>query len=173
MSVENILKLQDFFSVLNEEQIKELTSITTLHHYEKEYVLYYEQESSPYLYFLVKGLAKAYKIDKHDNETFLYYMYENSMLSEISDVHATTLNSFSNVVFIEESQVININYKKFKELFLDKNILCREFTNAIIEHSLQMQSLINREFIFDAVSKVSMMLHKDLEMFNKKVPFFG
>ena len=167
MSVKNILKLQNFFNALNEEQIEDLTSITSLHHYEKEYILYYEQESSPYLYFLVKGLAKAYKIDKHDNETFLYYMYENSMLSEISDVNATTLNSFSNVAFVEESQVLQINYKKFKELFLDKNILCHAFTNAIIEHSLQMQSLINREFIFDAVSKVSMMLHNDLEMFNK------
>ena len=167
MSVKNILKRQDFFNSLNEEQIEQLALITSLHNYEKEYILYYEQETSPYLYFLVKGLAKAYKIDKHDNETFLYYMYENSMLSEISDVHTHTLDSFSNVAFVEESQVLQINYKKFKELFLDKNILCREFTNAIIERSLQMQSLINREFIFDAVSKVSMMLHEDLEMFNK------
>ena len=167
MSVKNILKRQDFFNSLNEEQIEQLALITSSHNYEKEYILYYEQEISPYLYFLVKGLAKAYKIDKHDNETFLYYMYEHSMLSEISDVHANALDSFSNVAFVEESQVLQINYKKFKELFLDKNILCREFTNAIIEHSLQMQSLINREFIFDAVSKVSMMLHEDLEMFNK------
>ncbi len=167
MSIKNILKEQVFFSSLNEEQLEQIVSITSLHEYEKEYMLYYEQEKSPYLYFLVKGLAKAYKIDKHNNETFLYYMHENSMLSDISDFHTTTLNSFSNITFVEKSQVLQINYKKFKEMFLSKNILCHEFTNAIIEHSLQLQSLINRELIFDAVSKVSMMLHNDLKMFNK------
>jgi CRP/FNR family transcriptional regulator len=30
-----------------------------------------------------------------------------------------------------------------------------------------MKSLINREFIFDAVAKVAMMIDSDLEMFNK------
>ncbi len=119
------------------------------------------------LFFLVSGQARAYKIDKHDNEIFLYYIYENSMISEMSDMKAPTLYAYSNVELVEESQILKINYKRFKEKFLDENILCQAFTQEIVKRSSQLQSLINREFIFDAVSKVSMILYDDLEMFNK------
>ncbi|MBA1432178.1 MAG: Crp/Fnr family transcriptional regulator [Epsilonproteobacteria bacterium] len=167
MSVKEIIVKHTFFQSLTADQLEKLASLATVQQYEKEYILYYERDETSELCFLVEGLAKAYKLDKHDNEIFLYYIYENSMLSEISSTEAFTLRSFSNISFVEDSQVLKINYKKFKELFLDQHILCHQFTAALLERSLQMQSLINREFLFDAVSKVSMMLREDLAMFNK------
>lgn len=167
MSVKEIIAKHAFFQSLSAVQLERLASLVTVQQYEKEYILYYEGDETADLCFLVKGLAKTYKIDKHDNEIFLYYIYENSMLSEFSSLEAHTLCSFSNISFVEDSQVMKINYKKFKELFLDQHILCHQFTAALLERSLQMQSLINREFLFDAVSKVSMMLREDLAMFNK------
>ena len=167
MSLKDIIKSQTFFSSLSDAQLDRLVSISAVHHYKKDYILHYEHINTNELLFLIEGLAKAYKIDKHDNETFLYYIYADSMISEISDIDAEVLSSFSNIELIEDSTVLSINYKKFKEHFLNKNILCKDFTQEIIKRSQQLQSLINREFIFDAVSKVSMMLHDDLEMFNK------
>jgi len=167
LSLQDIIKSQDFFASLDDENIQKLIEISSLHHYEKDYILYYENKESPELLFLINGLARAYKIDKHDNEIFLYYIYSNSMISEISDLNSTELYSYSNVELIEESEVLKINYKKFKEIFLDNNLLCSAFTQEIIKRSMQLQSLVNREFIYDAVSKVSMMLNDDLEMFNK------
>ena len=167
VSLKEIIKSQDFFHSLNDAEIELLSEITTLHNYEENFILYYENSHDQDLLFLVSGLAKAYKIDKHDNEIFLYYIYENSMISEISDLKATLLYAYSNVELVEDSQVLKINYKKFKENFLDKNILYNSLTQEIVKRSIQLQSLINREFIFDAVSKVSMMLNDDLEMFNK------
>ena len=166
MSVKSIIKSQDFFSTLTDTQIELLSSISTLHTYSQNYILYYEQKHSNELLFLTDGLAKAYKIDKHNNEIFLYYIYKNSLVSEISNIDEDTLYSFTNVELIEDSQILNINYKKFKEMFLDKHILCKAFTNEVIKRSTQLQSLINREFIFDSVAKVAKMLHSDLKMFN-------
>ena len=54
-----------------------------------------------------------------------------------------------------------------KKKFLDKRILCHEFTSEVLVRSQKMQDLLSREFIFDAVSKVAMMLYSDLKMFNK------
>ncbi len=167
MSLKDIIKSQTFFSSLNDEELEKLASISLLHHYQKDYVLHYENVSSSELFFLINGLAKAYKIDKHDNETFLYYIYANSMISEILEINSEKLSSFSNIQLIDDSHVLSINYKKFKEYFLDNNILCKDLMREIVKRSLQLQSLVNREFIFDAVSKVSMMLHDDLKMFNK------
>ena len=166
MSVTTIIKSQDFFKTLTDEQVELLSSISTIHNFDKNYTLYYEQKHSNELLFLTNGLAKAYKIDKHNNEIFLYYIHKNSIISEISDIDKESLYSFANVELIEDSQVLNIDYKRFKKLFLDKHILCKAFTNEVIKRSIELQSLINREFIFDSVAKVAKMLHSDLDMFN-------
>ena len=167
MSIKETIKSTDFFSSLDEEQINSLSSISSLHSYSKEYIVHYEKKESENLLFLTEGLAKAYKIDKHDNEIFLYYIYKNSLLSEVSDINSSTLLSFSNIEIVEDATVLSINYKKFNDYFLKKNLLCLEFADEVIKRSEQLQTLVNREFIFDAVAKVAMMISSDLEMFNK------
>ena len=167
MALTDIIKSQIFFSSLNEDEIERLASIATIHYYEKGYIFSYEHSQSDELIFLVSGLARSYKIDKYDNEVFLYYIYESSMVSEISNLDTCSLQTFSNIEFIEDSQVLTIKYKKFKQYFLDNGILCKALSQEILNRSLQLQALINREFIFDAVSKVSFMIDDDLQMFNK------
>ncbi len=166
-ALKDLIQSQTFFQSLQEKDLDLLVSISTLHNYEEGFILHYENSTSSELLFLVSGLARAYKIDKHENEIFLYYIYEDSLISELSDLKSSALYAYSNVEIIEDAQVLKINYKKFKECFLDKNLLCTALTSEILKRSQQLQSLINREFIFDAVSKVSMMLCDDLEMFNK------
>jgi len=145
----------------------ELLVISNLNSFSKDYILHYENQSTPHLQFLVTGLAKAYKIDKHENEIFLYYIHQNSLISEITELKSNSLNTFSNLKLEEDSKILSIDYALLKKQFLDKKVLCSEFTNEILIRSQKMQDLLNREFIFDAVSKVAMMLYSDLEMFNK------
>ena len=167
MSIKSIIESLDFFNTLNTQEIEFLASISTLHSYNSEYVLYYEKEDSNNLLFLISGLAKSYKIDKHSNEIFLYYIYKESLISEITNIKNESLTSFSNVALVEESQILSIDYQQFKNHFLEKNLLCLELLDEISLRSQKIESLINREFIFDSVEKVSQMLDSDLDMFNK------
>ena len=152
---------------MNDEQVEQLASISTLQSYSEGYILHYEKKESNKLLFLTEGLAKAYKIDKHNNEIFLYYIHRNSLISEVSNIESECLYSFSNIVLVEESQLLCIDYKQFKKSFLDTHLMCMPFVSEILSRSEKLQSLVNREFIFDSVAKVSMMLYTDLEMFNK------
>ena len=167
MSIKNCIKTLSFFSKLSETQFNILSNISVIDTYNENYILCYEKTKSSKLIFLINGLARAYKIDKHNNEIFLYYIQNNNIISEISTIDDDTLNIYSNISFIEKSQILSIDYKKFKTNFLDKNILTHEFINEIINRSKKLESLIDREFIFDAVTKVAMILHSDLNMFNK------
>ena len=157
----------EFFSNLCEDEMEQLIAISSLKNYNAECLLHYEKSQSNKLLFLVNGLAKAYKMDKHDNEIFLYYIYKNHMLSEISSLQDEYLTSYSNITFVEDSQLLSIDYAQFKEKFLDNSILCLELANEVIRQSKLLQDLVNREFIFDSVSKVAMMLSSNLEMFNR------
>ncbi len=167
MSVKNAIKTLDFFTTLTDEQIDLLTNISTVSSYDKDYILCYEKSQIKQLLFLVEGQAKSYKIDKHDNEIFLFYIHKNNILSEVSNINENQLFFFSNISFVENSKILSIDYQSFKNNFLKNNILNMEFANELISRAHKLESLINREFIFDAVAKVAMMIGSDLEMFNK------
>ena len=167
MAIKNIIHSLSFFSTLTEEEVDKLISISSLQQYTNEYMLHYENTQSDRLLFLVKGLAKASKIDKHDNEIFLYYVHKNHILSEISTLQDNYLTSYSNMTLIEDSQELSIEYQAFKKYFLDNGLLCLELANEMIHQSKQLQDLVSREFVFNSVAKVSMMLCSDLDMFNK------
>ncbi|MEA2019540.1 MAG: Crp/Fnr family transcriptional regulator [Campylobacterota bacterium] len=167
MSIRNTIKSLDFFTTLSDEELNSLAQISTVNSYKQNYILSYEKGETDKLIFLVDGLAKSYKIDKHENEIFLFHIYKNSMLSEISNINDDKLHFFSNISFLDDSKILCIDYEAFKNTFLKNNILNMEFTSEILVKSQQMKSLINREFIFDAVTKVAMMIDSDLDIFNK------
>jgi CRP/FNR family transcriptional regulator len=167
VTIQETIKKIGFFNNLNNEQIEIIASISTVSKYPNKSILYYESDISKNLLFLVEGLIKIYKVDKFDNEIFLYHIYKNSMISELTSMNKNDIYCFSNAEFTEDSIVLSVNFEKFQELFLSKNILTMELMEILLKKTHQLQCIVNRELVFDATAKVAFMLNQDLEMFNK------
>jgi len=165
VDIKDAIEQLNFFS--NLDRVDDLVSISSLKSYHSNTLLHYEKSKNSRLLFLVEGLAKAYKLDKYDNEIFLYHIHHNHLISEISSLQGSNLISYSNILFLEDSQILAIDYQQFKEKFLDNGLLCLELASEVIRQSKLLQDLINREFIFDSVAKVAMMIDSDLTMFNR------
>jgi len=162
-----IITQLDFFNELTPSQIEEIFTISNLITYPKDSILYYEDEIKENILFLVEGLIKIYKIDKFDNEIFLYHIYKNSMISELTSINKNSIYCFSNAEFVEDSIVLSINFDKFKDMFLSKNILSYKLIETLLEKTHQLQCIVNRELVFDATAKVAFMIYNDIQMFNK------
>ena len=167
MSIQETIRKISFFNNLNDEQINIIASISSVSSYSKNSILYYESDINKNLLFLVEGLIKIYKVDKFNNEIFLYHIYKNSMISELSSIKQNDIYCFSNAEFTEESTILLINFEKFQEHFLSKNILTMELMEILLDKTHQLQCIVNRELVFDATAKVAFMLNQDIEMFNK------
>jgi CRP/FNR family transcriptional regulator len=167
LTIEETIRRISFFNTLNDEQIELIASISNVSRYPNKSILYYESDISRNLLFLVEGLIKIYKVDKFDNEIFLYHIYKNSMISELTSMSKNDIYCFSNAEFTEDSVVLSVNFEKFQELFLSKNILTMELLEILLKKTHQLQFIVNRELVFDATAKVAFMLNQDLEMFNK------
>ncbi len=167
MTIKETIRKISFFDNLSEAQIELIASISNVSKYPNKSILYYESDISKSLLFLVDGLIKIYKVDKFDNEIFLYHIYKNSMISELSSTKNNDIYCFSNAEFTEDSIVLSVNFEKFQELFLSKNILTMELLEILLKKTHQLQCIVNRELVFDATAKVAFMLTQDLEMFNK------
>ena len=167
MSIQETIRKISFFNNLNDEQIDLIASISFVSTYSNNSILYYESDTNNNILFLVEGLIKIYKLDKFDNEIFLYHIYKNSMISELSSIKQSDIYCFSNAEFIEDSIILSINFEKFQEYFLSKNILTVELMEVLLEKTHQLQCIVNRVLVFDATAKVAFMISQDLEMFNK------
>lgn len=167
MLIKDNIKDIEFFSDLNDDLIDKLISISSIKRYGKNTILHYEGESSKNILFLISGFIKIFKVDKFDNEIFLYYVQENSIISELSSLDKEDIYSFSNATFTKNSTILSINYIKFKELFLDNNILSSKLIKIILEKTQLLQFILNRELVFDASAKVAYMLSTDLDLVNK------
>lgn len=166
MTLTQSIKSLDFFENLSDNQIDILSNFSFISKYEKDSILFYETDLKTNLLFLVNGLIKIYKYDKFDNEIFLYHIYSNSLISELSNLNTNEIYCFSNASFIEDSVVLSIDFLKLQEHFLNNNLLVKELMSSLLKKTNQLQSLVNRELVFDATAKVAYMLVSDLKMFN-------
>ena len=166
MTLTQSIKSLDFFENLSDNQIDILSNFSFISKYEKDSILFYETDLKTNLLFLVSGLIKIYKYDKFDNEIFLYHIYSNSLISELSNINTNEIYCFSNASFIEDSVVLSIDFLKLQEHFLNNNLLVKELMSSLLKKTNQLQSLVNRELVFDATAKVAYMLVSDLKMFN-------
>ena len=166
MTLSQSIRSLDFFENLSDNQIDVLSNFSFISKYEKDSILFYETDLKTNLLFLVSGLIKIYKYDKFDNEIFLYHIYSNSLISELSNLNTNEIFCFSNASFIEDSVVLSIDFLKLQEHFLNNNLLVKELMNSLLKKTNQLQSLVNRELVFDATAKVAYMLVSDLNMFN-------
>ena len=162
------IKKLTFFSSLDFNQLNSIANISLIKKYPKGSILYYENDTSQKVYFLIEGLLKVYKIDKYDNEIFLYHIYEDTMISELTTIDEKTIQCFSNAEFTQESIVLEVDFDALKEEFLCKGILNTQFINEILKKTSQLHCVVNRELVFDATAKVAFMLWDDLEIFNSK-----
>lgn len=162
------IKKLSFFSSLNNLQLNEIAKISAIKKYPKDSILYYENDISKKVFFLIEGLLKVYKIDKYDNEIFLYHIHEDTMISELTTTDEDSIHCFSNAEFTQDSVVLEVDFDALKEKFLSKNILNSEFINEILKKTSQLHCVVNRELVFDATAKVAFMLWDDLEIFNSK-----
>ena len=160
------IKKLNFFKSLNDEQINEIKEISNIVSYPKASILYYENDTYNKIFFLVSGVLKVYKIDKFENEIFLYHIHKNSLISELTSLENDSIYCYSNSEFMEDSVILEVNFTDFRNKFLAKNILNNEFINEILLKTQQLHCVVNRELVFDATAKVAFMLSDDLEMFN-------
>jgi len=166
MDILSSIKSIEFFNTLTEEQINYLIDISTIRSFSKDTIVYFESDVDYSLQFLINGLVKIYKIDKFNNEIFLYHIYHGNMISELTSMDSESIYCFSNAAFVEDGIILSIDFKRFKTYFIDTGLLASEFIKEILEKSHQLQCIINRELVFDSTAKVAHMLYHELEIFN-------
>jgi len=156
------------FEGLNKEDIDRISSFCSVRSHKEGDVLFYEKDTKDAIYYIIEGSVKFYKVDRFDNEIFLYKLYSNSLIFNVSKmIDSFFISCYANAEFLEDSKILSIQSTPFREMIYSHHAL----TTRILEESFkmvqQMQCIISRDVVFDGTAKVAHMLVHDLHTFNR------
>ncbi len=152
------LKKLKLFQGLEDKELEIISGFSRFKLYNKDSIIYYEMDIKKELYYLSEGRVKVYKVDRFDNEIFMYYIYSDSLITKISNLSDRSICTFANTECEIDSEVLIIDYEKFSNFALDKPNILLTLINIFSKKSLMLECLINTELVYDGVSKVAFTL---------------
>lgn len=156
------------FDSLTEEEKDAIASFCAVKTYKHGDVLFYEKDNKDAIYYIITGSIKFYKVDRFDNEIFLYKLYSNSLIFNVSKlIDSFFISCYANAEFLEDSRILSIQSAPFRDMIYDNQRLMQKILQESFSMIQQMQCIISRDVVFDGTAKVAHMLVNDLQTFNK------
>lgn len=164
MPLMETLRESELFAGVDGALLEKIAAHSSIRHYPKGGVLFYENDSIDKLYYMIEGSVKIYKVDRFESEIFLYTVGARDFITELTSFGA--MGCFANAEFIREGSVIMMEYGRLKEIINSNTLLLQRFFELFARRVKMLQCIINREIVFDGTAKVAHLLDSDLEFVN-------
>lgn len=161
-----MLQTLDFFKGCDPLKLSLLSSTAKIKAYEASDVLVYEDDDINRVYFLLEGEVKLYKVDRFDNEVFLYTLKDQDLLTNIGSLECDHISCFSNVEFLVPSRVVSLDLKTFKEVVKTDISLLINLLNLLANQKQMVDCMVNMGMVYDVTAKVAKMLYEHLDLYN-------
>ena len=155
------------FEGLEKSTLDKIESIASIEKLNKENILFYEGDESKYMYILLKGIIKLYKVTSVDKELVLKYFHENEFIAEVANfeeiAYPATAQAFTNI------EVLKIDFKKFKEEILSNPILSFLITKSLIKKIRNLENLVSMHLVLDSKERVAKYIYEnEIDFFSTK-----
>lgn len=147
--------------------MEQIAEYTQLRRYYKGNIVYYEQELKKEIYYLKQGRVRVYKVDRFDNEVFLYNVYSDSLITKISNLHENSIRCFGNIECEADCEVLIIDFEKFSNFCLQKPKILLTLIDIFAQKAMMLECLVNRELVYDGVAKVAFALVNEPQLFTE------
>jgi len=161
------LKNISLFANLDEETLEKIYDITSSIKFDKNSIIFYEGDSSKYLYCLVEGIVKLYKVSSSNKEIILKYFYTNELIAEVANFdnipYPATSIAYTNV------ELIKIDFTKFKDLVYSNPELSFQIQSSLIKKIKNLEQVISTHLVLDARDRIAKFIYENPhEFFNIK-----
>lgn len=157
----------NFFKECDPLKLSLLSSTAKFKSYNASDILLYEEDDLNRVYFLVEGEVKLYKVDRFDNEVFLYTLSDQTLLTDIGSLECNAISCFSNIEFLVPSRVVSFDLKIFKEVVKTDFSLLINLVNLLADQKQRVDCMVSMGMVYDVTAKVAKMLYDQLDLYNR------
>lgn len=150
------------FSALSESQLSELQAHMHMKDYDKECIVFYEEEKSEYLYILLEGHVRLYKTAPSGKEIYLHGMTAPSPLALFPALERVAFPA--TCAFLTNGTMALLPLEK-----LHKCLENLEFSLAMIKAMTKrmklLETLLHKETVFSSEAKVADLITNNAKIF--------
>ncbi|MBL1244291.1 MAG: Crp/Fnr family transcriptional regulator [Sulfurimonas sp.] len=150
--MKEILKKIYLFKELSEEELDNLTQISSFSSYKKDSLLFMSGEMGKYLLILIEGNVSVFKHDNKSNEIVIGFFSPYSLVAEAAMLRGVPFPS--SAVFKTDGRVLKIEMNKFRESFLSKPKVSTEIINSLLSKIQLLQQNIHLNIASTAKEKI-------------------
>jgi len=161
--MKNKLKEIILFSKLDSTTLDRICSITTTEKFAKDSIIFYEGDSSKYLYCLASGIVKLYKMTSSDKEIILKYFHSHELIAEVANFENIPYPATS--VAYTDVELIKIDFEKFKELVYTNPELSFQIQSSLIQKIKNLEQVISSHLVLDAKDRIAKFIYDNPEEF--------
>ncbi|XPV68078.1 MAG: Crp/Fnr family transcriptional regulator [Halarcobacter sp.] len=155
------------FEDLEEKEIKEIEKIASIKNFNKDNILFYEGDESKYLYILLEGEVKLYKVMSQDRELVLKHFYKNEFIAEVANFEGIDYPATAQA--ITDIKVLRIEFASFKEQVLNNPKLSFMIMKSLIKKIRNLENVVSTNLILDTKQRVANYIYKNSDdFFNTK-----
>lgn len=158
-----ILREIPLFESLSETDIQKLSKISNTKNYKKNEILFYEGDTSKWLFAILSGSARIYKTNPKGNQIFLHIIKPISLIAEL--VNFENISYPASAEFVEDSKILMVDYAKFKEDFLTNPDIAFGIIKSFTKKLKIMSEVLHQETILTADGKVAKFIVENSEIF--------
>jgi len=158
-------KLQNIslFANIDDDTLNKIYDITTSVKFDKNSIIFYEGDSSKYLYCLLTGIVKLYKVSSTNKEIILKYFYSNELIAEVANFDSIPYPATS--VAYTDVELIKIDFIKFKDLVYNNPELSFQIQSSLIKKIKNLEQVISTHLVLDAKDRIAKFIYENSEEF--------
>lgn len=152
------------FSKLSDRYLKEIKQNAISRRYTKDSIVFYEGDSSDYLYVLLEGTIKLYKTTPKGTQIQINRFDAPATVGEYACFESQPFPATCE--FVTEGRIVMIHFD-----YIHKNLDDRQFSLELIKSLtakvMVLSALVHKETIYSSEAKVAKMLIENVEIFTK------
>jgi len=155
------LKKIPLFTELNEEELKLIENISSVHNVKKNEIIFYQGDDSTYLNILSKGEAEIFKIDNKKNKILIHHFKAPHLLAERANLEHIPYPA--NCKMLSDGTIIKIEFSKLQNLIYHTNI-CFKMTKSLLHKMKQLETIIEN-IILDVPTRIAKFIYENPQEF--------
>ena len=150
------------FQELNETQLKELQNFSNILNMKTDEQVFYEGDESNYLFILIKGEAKIYRLDSKGNEIIIHKFIAPTLLAERANL--LKMPYPANCKMETDGIILKVEFEKLKKIMQNSDV-CFKIMQSLLKKMSSLENIINDNMILDTPTKIAKFIYENTEAF--------
>ncbi len=159
----NLTDIQ-LFSKVSDKYLAELKQNAITRTYSKDSIVFYEGDTSQYLYIILEGIVKMYKTTPKGTQIQINRFEAPAMVGEYACFEDQPFPA--SCEFVTEGKIVMIPFGHILKN-LDDRQFSLELIKSLTSKIMVLSALIHKETIYSSEAKVAKMLIENIEIFTK------